>query len=471
MNTVSSNRRTPLKGLGTIVLALFLVMATWVPVFADHLTVTIGTVNQTVDGGTDLSLLASSSDGVTHAWTADPVVGTFMNAAAQDTSWTAPATMTDDQVVMLTLSVTDGEHTDARTIMITVRGADPTVSIQTADQTVFGGDPIDLQATSADLNTPVTSYLWTAVPAVGTFSPMAADVEDLTWTAPATTTAIQVVTLTLTVTDNNGTDTDADDDITARDSVTITVRRGVMISVATMNSSVSGGTVVVLEASSRSADVAGATRLWTATPNVGTFVDPAAEDTTWTAPDATADDQMVTLSLTVTDGRGGGARASVTITVLSGPTVSIQTADQTVAGGAELQLQATSENSGKGFTLAWTATDSEDNAVMGGSFSPSMAVEDPTWTAPDTATNQVVTLTLTATDGGDANNDVSDSVTITVRGTDPTVSIETADQTVVLGGNPIVLAAMSEDVATYAWTAVPPMWGRSLLVTADDRRC
>ena len=55
-------------------------------------------------------------------------------------------------------------------IMITVRGADPTVSIQTADQTVFGGDPIDLQATSADLNTPVTSYLWTAVPAVGTFS-------------------------------------------------------------------------------------------------------------------------------------------------------------------------------------------------------------------------------------------------------------------------------------------------------------
>ena len=455
MNTVSSNRRTPLKGLGTIVLALFLVMATWVPVFADHLTVSIQTVNQTVDGGTDLELLATSSDDVaTHAWTAVPAVGTFSNAAAQDTIWTAPATTTDDQVVMLTLSVTDGEHTDtadASTIMITVRGADPTVSIQTADQTVFGGDPIDLQATSADLNTPVTSYLWTAVPAGGTFSNAA--MEDTTWTAPATTTAIQVVTLTLTVTDNNGND-DADDDITARDSVTITVRRGPVISVETMNSSVSGGTVVVLEATSRSADVPGATRLWTATPNVGTFVDPAAEDTTWTAPAATADDQMVTLSLTVTDGRGGGARSSVTITVLSGPTVSIQTADQTVAGGAELQLQATSENSGKGFTLAWTATDSEDNAVMGGTFSPSTAVEDPTWTAPDTATNQVVTLTLTATDGGDADNDVSDSVTITVRGTDPTVSIQTADQ-VVLGGIPIELAAISEDVATYAWTATP----------------
>ena len=405
-----------------------------------HLTVSIQTVNQTVDGGTDLPLLASSSDdAATHAWTAVPAVGTFMNAAAQDTIWTAPATTTDDQVVMLTLSVTNSsdvhnDPVDAMTIMITVRGADPTVSIQTADQTVFGGDPIDLQATSADLNTPVTSYLWTAVPAVGTFSPMAADVEDLTWTAPATTTAIQVVTLTLTVTDNNGTDTETDDDITARDSVTITVRRGATISVETMDSSVSGGTVVVLEATSRSADVPGATRLWTATPNVGTFVDPAAEDTTWTAPAATADDQMVTLSLTVTDGRGGGARASVTITVLSGPTVSIQTADQTVAGGASIQLQATSENSGRGFTLAWTATNSEDNAVIGGRFSPSAAVEDPTWTAPDTATNQVVTLTLTARDDTDAANDVSDSVTITVRGTDPTVSIETPDQTVVLGG-------------------------------------
>ena len=61
--------------------------------------------------------------------------------------------------------------------MITVRGADPTVSIQTADQTVFGEDLIDLQATSADLNTPVTSYLWTAVPPVGTFGPVDADEE------------------------------------------------------------------------------------------------------------------------------------------------------------------------------------------------------------------------------------------------------------------------------------------------------
>ena len=116
MNTVSSNRRTLLKRLGTIVLALFLVTAMWVPVFADHLSVSIDTADQTVDGGTALALLATSSDDVTtHAWSADPAVGTFSNAAVEDTTWTAPATTTDDLVVTLTLTVTDsdsdGEHT------------------------------------------------------------------------------------------------------------------------------------------------------------------------------------------------------------------------------------------------------------------------------------------------------------------------------------------------------------------------
>ena len=276
-----------------------------------------------------------------------------------------------------------------------------------------------------------------------------ATMEDATWTAPPTPPASLPanleVTLTLTVTDDNG----DGEDLTASDSVTITVRRTMAVSIETQDRSVAGGTVLPLEASSRSADVPGATRLWTATPNVGTFSDPAAEDTTWTAPDATAVDQPVTLTLTVTDSGGGGGRASVTIMVLSGPTVSIQTADQTVDGGASVRLQATSDNSGQGFTLVWAM----DPDTTMGTFSPSATVVDPTWTAPDTALDdQVVTLTLTASDVG-ADNDVSDSVTITVRGTDPTVSIETEDRTVVFGGASIELEATSADVDTYAWTA------------------
>ena len=70
----------------------------------------------------------------TYAWTAAPAVGTFSNAAAEDTTWTAPAATTDDQVVTLTLTVTDSGGGGARaSVTITVLSG-PTVSIQTEDQ-------------------------------------------------------------------------------------------------------------------------------------------------------------------------------------------------------------------------------------------------------------------------------------------------------------------------------------------------
>ena len=467
---ISSNRCTLLKGLGTIVLALSLVTAMWVPVFAEHMEEAdfgIETEDQEVAGGEVLSLLATSSgDGVTeYAWTADPVVGTFSNAAAEDPTWTAPV-LAADQMVTLTLIVTvtdsDGEqHTAMDMVEITVGGTDPTVSIQTKDQTVLGGDKIDLQATSADLTTPVTSYAWTAVPAGTTFGDETA--EDTTWTAPATTAVNQVVVLTLMVTDSN--------DATAIDSVTITVLSGPMVDIETAEETVAGGDEIILQATAMSADSDGtiATYAWTALPVVGTFGDATAKDTTWTAPAPTAENQKVTLTLTVTDSDGGGARDSVTITVLSGPTVSIQTRDQTVAGGDELKLQARADNSGKGFTVMWTDTDPADTPV--GTFSPSAARVDPTWTAPAPLDDQVVTLTLTVTDtdtDADNANEASDSVTITVRGTDPTVMIVTMDGTV-LGGDSIELevAEPSADVMEYAWTAVPDVGTFSDAALAD----
>ena len=181
------------------------------------------------------------------------------------------------------------------------------------------------------------------------------------------------------------------------------------------------------------------------------------EDPTWTAPAAMGVTLVVTLTLTVTasDDDMGRGSDSVTITIPgTAPTVSIQTEDQTVLGGTVLQLQATSADSdGTIATYAWAATDPGDAAV--GTFLPSVAVEDPTWTAPATTTaNQVATLTLTVTDN---NGDMAmDSVMITVSGTDPTVSIQTEDQEV-LGGASIELAAMSseEDGESSAWTADP----------------
>ena len=214
-----------------------------------------------------------------------------------------------------------------------ILGTDPTVSIETEDnQDVAGGTVLQLQATSAASDGTIATYAWAATDDAGMFSNDA--VEDPTWTAPATTAAMtRWVTLTLTVTD------DSDDPAMAMASVMITVPSGPTLTVETMDQTVPGGTVVNLLATSRSADVAGATRLWTATPNVGTFSNAAVEDATWTAPATTAATQVVTLTLTVTDRDGATGSASVMITVPgTDPTVSIQTADQTVAGGRVVNL-------------------------------------------------------------------------------------------------------------------------------------
>ena len=174
--------------------------------------------------------MSSTTDDVaSFAWTAAPAVGTFSGVADMvadavldvTATWTAPAATPVTQVVTLTLTVTDNDGNTASASVtitvpgtVTVPGTDPTVSIETMDQTVDGGTVVNLLATSADSDGTIAMYAWATDPATtGTFSDAA--VEDATWTAPATTTDDQVVTLTLTVTDN--------DDATASASVTITV--------------------------------------------------------------------------------------------------------------------------------------------------------------------------------------------------------------------------------------------------------
>ena len=256
--------------------------------------------------------MSSAGDVASFAWTAAPAVGTFSDLAVADVvedvtaTWTAPAATPVTQVVTLTLTVTDIDgNTASASVTITVPGTDPTVSIETMDQTVPGGTVVNLLATSADSDGAIAMYEWATDPVTtGTFSDAA--VEDATWTAPATTTANQEVTLTLTVTDNDGN--------TASASVTITVPgTDPTVSIETMDQDVAGGTVLSLSATSSEDDVT--EHAWTATPNVGTFSNAAVEDATWTAPAATTDDQVVTLTLTVTDSDGATASASVTITV------------------------------------------------------------------------------------------------------------------------------------------------------------
>ena len=76
-------------------------------------TVTIHTGTQTVGENAVVTLSATAEDDdgsiASYAWTANPNVGTFGNAADEDTTWTAPTKTDSEQQITLTLTATDNE--------------------------------------------------------------------------------------------------------------------------------------------------------------------------------------------------------------------------------------------------------------------------------------------------------------------------------------------------------------------------
>ena len=419
-------------------------------------TVTIDTGAKTVGGNDVVPLTATAEDPdgaiVSYLWTASPNIGTFGNAALEDTTWAAPAKTDSEQRITLTLTATDNEGGtgSAGVVMKVSANNQPTASITTPGQEVAGGTVVTLQATATDDDDTVLTYAWTANPDVGVFSNVA--ILAPTWTAPAKTNAEQEVTLTLSVSDGTSTSTAE---------VTITVRadEALEVEIQTDEQTVDGETVVRLAAtaSDPDGDDAALTYQWTAddgdadTADDGTFSDANALTPTWTAPAKTNADRPIHLTLTVTDSGGLKAVDTVVITVSGNrtPTVSISTGFQLVDGGAEITLAATASDPDQDdtLTIAWTAT--------GGTFD-NAATEDPTWTAPDALnTAQAIRLTLTVTDPGGLWSIAT--VNFTVRAnTAPTVTIDTGSQTVD-GGDTVNLAATvtddDTDSLTYHWQA------------------
>ena len=141
-------------------------------------------------------------DTLTYAWTSSGG-GTFDDASALDTTWTAPAKTHARQDVVLTLTVKDdgtGELTHAAEVHVRVReNQRPTASVSPGAASVDGGGAVTLRGTASDPDTTTLTYAWTSSGA-GSFHDASA--LDTTWTAPPKTNAVQDITLTLTVTDD-----------------------------------------------------------------------------------------------------------------------------------------------------------------------------------------------------------------------------------------------------------------------------
>ncbi len=250
---------------------------------------------------------ADTGDTLSYQWSAAPDTGSFGNAAAASTTWTAPASGTDP--VILTLTVMDDATTPlSGTATVTVNPVAVTVTFGAGGTTggVTEDDPAantatgTLDVTSSDGNNDVvaqtdtpgmygmftidTAGAWTYTldNTNAAINPLAAgDTLDDPFTVAAEANTAATVVITITITGANDAPT-------------------VAISAPTEGMQVNFNSAVTLTATGADPDTGTTlTYQWSANPATGSFANATAEDTTWTVP--ASGTTPVTLTLTVRD--------------------------------------------------------------------------------------------------------------------------------------------------------------------------
>ncbi len=371
--------------------------------------------------------------------------GTFApDAGTQSPTWTAPANATGaTQACTLTVSASDGlGQTDTRSVGVQVQSVADVVTITAGPiatpEPAPSGSAVSISLSAVDSIIGHTlTYSWTAVCAgglgAGTFTPNAA-VASPAWMAPVNATgAQQACTLTVLVADSFGQSDTAS--LTHRvDSVAdvITVTAG---PVGTPDPVGSSGTTALTVAAVDSIIGHELSYAWSASCSgglaAGSFVPTTlTQNPTWSAPvNLTGVQQVCTVTVTVTDGHGQSAIGTFAQRVDAAPDIVTLSAGPAVApaviessGSATLTVQG-ADPYNHPLLYAWTAA-CPGIAAGFGTFSPSAATQNPTWTAPVNATGvqQVCTLSVAVTDGNGTAptgsttirvNSVPDQVTIT----------------------------------------------------------
>ena len=217
--------------------------------------------------------------------------------AADATDGHQAALAVGDTAVSVAVTAEDGTTTQTYTVTVTRADAAPelVVTITADPTTVNGGGTVQLNATVTGASGAVT-YAWRGLGRYsndGILNPV--------WTAHLASSNDVVTILELAV---------FADGVTAVAEVGITVRgnQAPEVSLEDVPTEVDGGEEVSLTAAVTDPEGDGLTYAWTSSAG-GSFDDASAAGTTWTAPDATRQEQPVTLTLTVTDD-GAGTRST-----------------------------------------------------------------------------------------------------------------------------------------------------------------
>ena len=422
-----------------------------------------------------VSATDAENDSLTYTWMQEPAspAGTFSNASARLTRWTAP-TVGSTRTFTLKVVISDGNGgsvqgqvavtvaplpTNHAPIIVAGPTASP-VSLQSAQQT-------NLSVSTMDEDGDTLTYAWTQEPAspAGTFSD--ASSRTPSWTAPPVSSA-QSFLLKVTVSDGRG------GSIQGQVQVDVTPppppNHAPVISTgpSASPSSVVGPAPVQLSVSAADEDNDTLTYAWTQEPAspAGTFSDASVRTPTWTAPTVSSS-QSFTLKVTVSDGRGGTVQGQVGVTVAppvpanqapaitAGPTAtpaSLKSTEQT-------QLSVTASDADNDtLTYAWT----QEPASPEGTFSDTSA-RTPSWTAPTVSGSQSFTLKVSVSDG--RGGTVQGQVDVTVAPLVPPNQAPVISEGPTASPGSLQSGAFTQlsvtatdadnDTLTYAWTQEP----------------
>ena len=376
----------------------------------DMMTLTIRNVNNApvaeagpdlpVDEGDSITLQGSGSDDdndpLTYSWSQDSRLS-FDNSSSATPTVTASSVTADTQIT-LTLTVDDGTTFVEDMMTLTIRNVNNApVAEAGPDLPVDEGDSITLQGSGSDDDGDPLTYSWSQSPATPVVSFGNQTSATSTITAPSVA-ADTTITLTLTV--NDGTTTDTDMMVLTVQNVTSQNFRPTVN--AGPDQTVNEGAAVTLLGTASDPDDDPLEYAWTQVS--GPTVMLANDDTLrpqFTAPRLTSDGEIV-LMLTVTDGAGGSAEDTVTVTVRDVP-ISVSSATYSPGSGqliiafnqdigpsdpdySAMHIRSTGSDSG-GIALSGvtaihtgrtiTATlDSEQQEEYGDLDSPQLDIED-----------------------------------------------------------------------------------------------